>query len=63
MSVATCTSASFALGCVKRSLGGMKSGVHLAGIVSILQQALKTSSPAVHIWALHALHMTIDAAG
>ncbi len=49
---------------MNRHGGGMRAGAHLLGIVSALSEVLKESnSPVVHVWALHSLCLTIEAAG
>ena len=50
----------FALGCILRSLGAVRSGRYLPSIVSILHVLSKDPSPVVHIWALHSLWITIE---
>lgn len=58
------TGHSLALGCVHRYVGGMGSGQHLNTSVSILLAlAQDVTSPAVQVWALHALSLIADSGG
>jgi hypothetical protein len=44
-------------------MGGMRSPAHLQTIVSAYQEILKEYSPISQTWTLHALCITVEAAG
>lgn len=54
----------FALGCIKRYLGGMRSIAYLPNIFGIMKDSFDLlNSPILNIWLLHSLKLTIEAAG
>lgn len=53
----------FSMGCIKRSMGGMRSSLHLKEIIGVLQEIIKMPDSALHVWGLHALCLCIEAAG
>ncbi|XP_014676647.1 PREDICTED: HEAT repeat-containing protein 5B-like [Priapulus caudatus] len=62
--VVTRTGHSLALGCLHKYVGGLSTGQHLNTSVSILLAlAQDSTSPAVQVWALHALALIADSGG
>jgi hypothetical protein len=53
----------FALGCIHRSVGGMALQTLVPGTVQALTGLTKEAADGLHIWALHGLWLTADAAG
>lgn len=53
----------FALGCIHRSVGGMALQTLVPGTVQALTNLAKEPAEGLHIWALHGLWLTADAAG
>jgi hypothetical protein len=60
---ATRAGCGFALGCILRYVGGMRTTSILPSIVTILCELFKDQSPLVRTWALHSTSLTIEAAG
>ena len=57
------TGYSLALGCINRYSGGISSNKTLKVTLGILHALAGDSTPIVQLWALHALWLTIEAAG
>lgn len=58
------TGFSLALGCIHRYVGGMGGTAHhLETSVGVLEALVKQPTEVVRVWALHALMLTVDAAG
>ncbi|KAJ1926515.1 hypothetical protein IWQ60_003728 [Tieghemiomyces parasiticus] len=51
------------LGSIYSHAGSMTASVHLKSVVVLLHSLARDAHPVVHRWGLHALGMTIDAAG
>ncbi|RKP37671.1 hypothetical protein BJ085DRAFT_29939 [Dimargaris cristalligena] len=51
------------LGSIYSHAGSMTASVHLKSVVVLLHSLSRDSNPVVHNWGLHALAITIDAAG
>ncbi|CAN6221242.1 unnamed protein product [Urochloa humidicola] len=60
----SCTSSvAFSLGCIHRSAGGMALSTLVTPTVSSLSHLSKSSNSNLQLWSLHALLLTIEAAG
>ncbi|KAL5651647.1 hypothetical protein ACJX0J_037105, partial [Zea mays] len=57
------TSVAFSLGCIHRSAGGMALSTLVTPTVSSLSHLSKSSNFNLQLWSLHALLLTIEAAG
>ncbi|KAJ0962918.1 hypothetical protein J5N97_028040 [Dioscorea zingiberensis] len=56
-------SIALSLGCIHRSAGGMALSTLVPATVSSISNLAKSSNPGLQLWSLHALLLTIEAAG